>query len=432
MRAEFRDRLRMHVCHLAKYYPPASGGIESHVQTLARGQRKSGLDVTVVCINHRDQNGADVLRNSFSSTDSTEEVDEGVRILRVGRRFSVSKWDYSPGLGQKLSELSQSTPPIDLFHLHSPNVTMLLALYFLRHNAPLVVTHHSDIVKQVWGEPIVRLLERRILRRAAVVLTTSPDYAEGSRQLADFLPKVETLPLGTELQRYFNPSTRALEFRDQLRARHEGPLWLSVGRLVYYKGLETALSALNRIPGTLLIIGEGPERRALEQRAEALGVTDRIEWLGHVSGDELVGAYHAATALLFPSNARSEAFGLVQVEAMASGCPVINTAIPYSGVAWVSLHELTGLTVPVGNAEALAAAAQRLIQDPGLRQSLAAAAKRRSAELFDAKQMILKSGEIYRRLMPSPHESDGTTRIPMGPTILSSSSSGLSSWRPSH
>ncbi len=127
------------------------------------------------------------------------------------------------------------------------------------------------------------------------------------------------------------------------------PLWLSVGRLVYYKGLATAIDALDSVPGRLMIVGRGPLERELRARAVDRGVAERIEWAGHVDDDALVGAYRAATALWFPSNARSEGFGLVQVEAMASGCPVINTAIPHSGVSWVSLDGESGLTIPLGD-----------------------------------------------------------------------------------
>ena len=140
--------------------------------------------------------------------------------------------------------------------------------------------------------------------------------------------------------------------------------------MVYYKGLDTALKALVSAPGKLLVIGDGPLEKSLREQAQRFRVADRVVWHGRASADELVGAYHAATALWFPSLARSEGFGLVQVEAMASGCPVINTAVPASGVAWVSSHEETGLTVPVGDALALAAAARRLVEEPGLRDRL--------------------------------------------------------------
>ena len=157
------------------------------------------------------------------------------------------------------------------------------------------------------------------------------------------------MPFGIDLQPLLNPSSDSLAFAAQLQNLHGSPLWLAVGRLVYYKGLETAIRALPLVTGRLLIVGEGPLRKPLEKLSQQLGVADRVIWRGRLSESELIGAYHAATALWFPSNARSEAFGFVQIEAMACGCPVINTNIPGSGVAWVSRHEESGLTIPVND-----------------------------------------------------------------------------------
>ena len=154
--------------------------------------------------------------------------------------------------------------------------------------------------------------------------------------------------------------------------QHGAPLWVAVGRLVYYKGMDVAIRALAAVPGKLMIVGEGPLETDLRRLAEEVGVAGRLVWCGRLNDEQLVGAYHAAAALWFPSNARSEAFGLVQVEAMASGCPVINAAIPASGVCWVSRHEETGLTVPLNDAAALAGAANRLLKEPGLRDRLSA------------------------------------------------------------
>src|SRR5205085_4404397 len=128
------------------------------------------------------------------------------------------------------------------------------------------------------------------------------------------------------------------------------------------------------VPGRLLLIGEGPDQPALRDEARQLGVADRVEFLGTLPHFlDIVPYYLAADAFWFPSNARSEAFGLVQVEAMACGCPVINTRIPHSGVPWVCPHEQAGLTVPLNDPPALAAAARRLLAEPGLRDRLAAA-----------------------------------------------------------
>jgi rhamnosyl/mannosyltransferase len=144
------------------------------------------------------------------------------------------------------------------------------------------------------------------------------------------------------------------------------------------------------------VIGTGPLATELKAKAEELGVADRVIWYGHASAEELVGAYWAATALWFPSVARSEGFGLVQVEAMAAGCPVINTAIPGSGVAWVCRHEREGLTTPVNDSVAFAAAARRLLGEPGLRERLAQAGRERAAIEFDWLVMGQRSLDAYR------------------------------------
>ena len=169
--------------------------------------------------------------------------------------------------------------------------------------------------------------------------------------------------------------------------------------MIYYKGLPVALAALRDVPGKLLIIGTGPLEAELKAKAAELGVADRVIFQGHASADQLAGAYRAATALWFPSSARSEGFGLVQVEAMASGCPIINTAIAGSGVPWVCRHEQEGLTVPVNDPAALAAAANRLLAEPGLREKLVAGGQARAAAEFDHRVMAERSLAIYREVI---------------------------------
>ena len=147
-----------------------------------------------------------------------------------------------------------------------------------------------------------------------------------------------------------------------------------------------------------MIIGIGSLENELKTLAQILGVEDRVIWLGSVSQAELIGAYHAATALWFPSNLRSEGFGLVQVEAMACGCPVINAAIPGSGVAWVSRHEQEALTVPLNDPVALGNAANLLLTEPGLRDRLAMAGRDR-ANYFDPITMAKRSLEFYESVL---------------------------------
>lgn len=390
----------LRVVHLGKYYPPASGGIETHTRTLAQAQADLGADVSVVVVNHATAGGKDVTFDSFGRTPNVAEDDGPVRVLRAGRWGCLAKLDVAPGLAGILRRLLRDPP--DVWHLHTPNVTMMLALLAHPRVRPLVVTHHSDIVRQRVLKSAVRPLERTIYRRAAAVLADSPPYIDGSDLLQAFRSKVDSLPLGLDLVPYARPSVAAIAHAERLRRKYPGPIWVSVGRLVYYKALDIALVALREVPGTLIVIGTGPMERAWRERASELGVADRIVWNGRTSDDELVGAYHAATALWFPSNARSEGFGLVQVEAMASGCPVINAAVPHSGVAWVSRNEETGLTVPLNDPSAFAAAARRLLDESGLRNRLAAEGRRQAAQRFDHRTMAERSLAIYREVVGRP------------------------------
>jgi rhamnosyl/mannosyltransferase len=384
----------LRVVHLGKYYPPAPGGIEGHTQTLARAQAALGADVRVLVVNHATAGGRDVTFERFVPTPPAEDADGAVRVTRVGRWASVAKLDVAPGLFGAVRRLARAKP--DVWHLHTPNVTMMLAALCSPRVRPLVITHHSDIVRQRVLKYAVRPLESAIYRRAARILSDSPGYIDGSALLQRHREKVEVLPLGIDLEPFRRPSPAAVAFARELRQKHGSPLWLCVGRLIYYKGLSVALAALRDVPGKLVVIGTGPLEAELKAKAAELGVADRAVFHGHAGADELPGAYHAATALWFPSNARSEGFGLVQVEAMAAACPVINTAIAGSGVPWVCRHEREGLTVPVNDPAALAAAAKRLLAEPSLREMLAAGGRDRAAAEFDRRVMAERSLAIYR------------------------------------
>ncbi|HEU5117485.1 MAG TPA: glycosyltransferase [Isosphaeraceae bacterium] len=372
----------LRVCHLGKYYPPAAGGIETNVRILARAQADLGLDVSVLCVNHR-------------SGGTSVESDGPVSVTRVRRRVKADKLDICPGLSRTLSRVEA-----DVLHLHVPNPTMILALLAARHPAPVVVTYQSDIIRQRIRGVLFRPFERLVYRNVPVIAQTSPLYSAGSRFLRPYQDRLEILPNGIELQPYLQPSLEHQAEAERIKARYPGPLWVGCGRMVYYKGFPNALRALPEVPGTLLLVGGGPLRTRLEREAKELGLGDRVVFLGNLPHYlDIVPYYLAAHAFWFPSNARSEGFGIVQVEAMASGCPVINAAIPHSGVAWVSRHEQEGLTVPMNDPSALAAAARRLIEEPGLRDRLASAARTRAIEEFDHMVMARQSLKIYERAL---------------------------------
>jgi rhamnosyl/mannosyltransferase len=169
---------------------------------------------------------------------------------------------------------------------------------------------------------------------------------------------------------------------------------LAVGRLVYYKGFEYLLRAMCHVRGTLLIVGEGPLRRKLESDARALGVSDRVFLVGEIQNDKTTPYYQAADVFVLPSIARSEAFGIVQLEAMASAKPVVNTLLD-SGVPFVSLDGVTGFTVPPRDAMSLAAAINRLLEDPELCARYGAEGARRVRNEFNVTRMVDRVIEVY-------------------------------------
>jgi rhamnosyl/mannosyltransferase len=388
--------VRLRICHLGKYYPPAPGGIETNVRTLALAQAEKGQDVRVLCVNHA---GARTARGR----------DGDVEVVRVGRAARLDKLDLCPGLSAELARVEA-----DVLHLHVPNPTMILAILAARPRAPIVVTYQSDVIRQRVRGRLFRPLERLAYRRVRVILQTSPLYAGGSSFLRPYADRLGLLPNGIDLAPYLDPSPEHRAESGRIRAAHPGPIWVGAGRMVYYKGFPVALEALRRVPGTLILVGGGPLLGGLRERARALGVADRVVFTGNLDHfHDIIPYYLAADAFWFPSNARSEGFGIVQVEAMACGLPVINAAIPHSGVAWVSPHEQTGLTVPVDDPGAFADAALRLQADPALRERLGAEARRRAVAEFDHRTMADRSLDAYARALgrepgprPEPAELD--------------------------
>ena len=369
----------LRICHLGKYYPPAPGGMEAHVQTLARAQAECGARVQVFCVHHH-------------SRPNCVERDRKVLVVRFRRLAAVAKIDLCPGLLARLADVNA-----DLLHVHVPNPTMILAVLLAKPHTPIVVTYHSDHVRQRIRAAAFRPIESLFYRKVEAILATSPSYVAGSSFLKSRSERVMILPHGIDARPYLEPGVEDRQESAHIRRRYQAPLWLACGRLAYYKGLIHAVRALAKVRGTLLVVGDGPERPRLEVEVQSLGLDRRVIFLGTVPS--VVPYYHAAHALWFPSNARSEAFGLVQLEAMASGCPVINTSIPDSGVTWVSRHLETGLTIPMNDAGALADAARRLLVEPGLRDRLAAAARHRVVQEFDHRVMAERSLAIYRNVL---------------------------------
>jgi len=363
----------MHVVQLGKYYPPQRGGIETVVEGLARGLVRRGHEVTVVVSND-------------CPRDADERID-GVRVIRVARRALIASQPINPGLTRALSELS-----FDVLHVHTPNPLGALAALVASRGRPLVVSHHSDIVEQkLLGLP-GRLAHAALYARASAIVAATPLHVRYSAMLRRFEERCRVIPFSLPERPNGSPAPPILP-----SGWLERPLALFVGRLVHYKGLQVLLDALAKCPSLrLAVVGSGPLRAQLVQKARDLGIEQRVAFVGNVSDQALQALYSACRFLVLPSILESEAFGLVQLEAMAAGRPVISTNLR-SGVPYVNQHGRTGLLVPPGDAAALAAAMLRLCEDDALCARLGRAARLRVAE-FGEESVLDRWVELYAEL----------------------------------
>jgi glycosyltransferase involved in cell wall biosynthesis len=365
----------MRVVQLGKYYYPHTGGIETHLRLLCRSLQSS-VDVEAIVFN--------------TQRGTVREEEEGICVTRCGSLATLASSPISPAMVLELSRRKY-----DILHLHTPN-PFAAAAYLMskkpRHS--LVVSHHSDIVRQARLKRLVNPLMRRVLERADAIFVASPNYLATSKELEGFRSKCHVVPYGIDLQE-FAPSPEALTMAARIRAQFPGPIVLSVGRLVYYKGFEVAIEAMVGTPATLLIIGEGPLRGSLEARARAMKVSDKVVFVGEIHNRSLLPYYLAADAFVLASIARSEAFGIVQLEAMACEVPVVNTALD-SGVPFASRHGDTGLTVPPGDAKALGSAIRQLLADDKLRKLYGRQGRTRVEEEFSVGPMSAAILRTYR------------------------------------
>jgi rhamnosyl/mannosyltransferase len=285
----------------------------------------------------------------------------------------------------------------DLFHFHVPHPTGELAYLLSRLKTPAVATYHSDVVRQRWAMAVYGPLFDRFLGRMHTIMPTSRRYLETSEWLVRHRERCRVVPLGYPLEDY--AATPPVEARAAaLRAEH-GDFVLFLGCLRPYKGLFNLLMAMQRVAGArLLIAGEGSMREALARSIGELGLSERVQLLGRVENADAVALLHAAALVVLPSHQRSEAFGLVQIEAMACGTAVISTDLP-TGVPEVNAHGVTGLVVPPQEPQALAEAIETLLGDEERRRTMGEAGRRRAETLYRAERMAEDVAGVYREVL---------------------------------
>ena len=340
------------VLHVGKYYPPVPGGMERVVQML--------------CTVARDRLDSRVL--GFSRDRSTvEEIVDGVAVTRVATLGQAGSVPIAPSFPAHLRRAAA-----DVMIVHEPNPWALLSLLLAPPRMPFAIWFHSDVIRpwlqnRAFYEPVAR----RSYHRAARFVVSSPALAKASPVLTRYADRVAVIPFGIDADAW-TPCRPIVERAAALRTAARRPVVLFIGRLVAYKGVDVLLAAAAALPVQVVIVGDGPMKERWQRLADSHRDRAEVRFTGALPDHEVKAWLHAADIFVLPSVTSAEAFGVVQLEAMATGTPVVSTSVA-SGVPWVNRNEETGLVVPPGDVPALRHALERLLADSMLRSRLGAA-----------------------------------------------------------
>ena len=371
----------MRVTHLGKFYPPVPGGMERVLQSLAEGERELGVDSRALVVG--------------TTRSIVHETVNGVPVTRAASWFRVGSVWFAPALIAELARVDT-----DILVLHEPNPMALLAYFLTRPRHRLVVWYHSEVLRPRWR---YKLIYEPFLdvpfTRASRIVVSSPRLAEHAEALAPHRHRCDVIPFGLDVDLAPDPSQHSSV--KAVRTQWSGPIALFVGRLVPYKGVEVLIRALGATPMAAVIVGDGPLRGPLEALARQLDLASRVFFLGAVDDEAVAAWYGSCDVFVLPSITRAEAFGLVQLEAMARGKPVVSTRLA-TGVPWVNVDGVTGFTVPPGDSAALGIALRSLAADPDLRARLGEGARLRFTSEFTRSLMNARAVAMYGKVMTEP------------------------------
>lgn len=387
------------IVHFGKHYAPDVGGIESVTVSLAEGAAKCGHVVDVVCFDKAAgtpsgwRNGVQVHRLPILKTIASQPL--GLRYVLACRHMARQA---------------------DVIHVHLPNMVAALCGSLFKGSALLVAHWHSDVVKKGLLGFLSKPLEHWILRRADCVLVATQNYADSSLPLRLYRDKLLVIPYGTPdpveaCVRQDDDQLPPLPISLDILVRDKR-LILALGRLVPYKGFDVLVDAARYLPEEALVLigGEGPQKSGLQHAIAQAGVGDRVHLAGRLDASVLKALQARATLFCLPSVERSEAFGVVLLEAMACGLPVVTTEIPGSGVPWVNEHGVSGWNVPVRDPIGLAAACRHILASPTERERLAEGARKRYLREFTEDNFVQRVLAMYSRVRAQTSGQSGSAQ----------------------
>jgi rhamnosyl/mannosyltransferase len=379
----------MRILHIGKYYPPYAGGMEIFLRDLLKAQRKRSLEVAALVHHHK------------HSRKSSKENIEGIPIVRTASLGQILYAPVSPTFPLVLKKIIRSFRP-HLLHFHFPNPSAFWSLALSEARLiPWMIQWQSDVVPSSIDRRLekayrcYRPLEQGMLKRAQKILVASKPYLQNSVPLKPWISKCTVIPLGVDPERL--PWPEPLEIERAEKSWPSGCLRvLSVGRLTYYKGFDVLIRAVGRTRNTAVqIVGEGNLKAELEAEVRRQGVQRQVRLRGGLSNKMLQALFATCDLFCLPSLERTEAFGVVLLEAMRYGKPIVASDIPGSGPGWVVKEGDCGWLVPPGNADALAKKVAYLAAKPSLRREAGQKGQQNFNRKFHIQSVAQGIGDIY-------------------------------------
>ena len=369
------------ILQIAKYYYPVEGGIETVTKYMGEGL--SALENVVVCF----------------SQDGITRVDmvNGVKVYRIASSLNVASQDIAFSYYYYLKKIIYEEQP-DIILLHCPNPFLYpITAKKKKKNAKLVLLWHSDILGKGILYKMVKMFEKVILKKADLILATSPNYIHPSSPIYKYRDKAKVVPNGI-IRKDFLWRPGDEKIIEEIRHKyHNKKIVFFVGRHAPYKGINYLIEAEKYIQSDCIILigGRGPET----ERLKAMTNSDRIKFIGRIPNEYLRCYYYASDIFGFTSCTKQEAFGIALAEAMYCGSVPVTFTIEGSGVNWVSIKNETGLEVPLGDVKAYAAAVDKLLSDRDLYMKYATAGKERIIQMFTSERSNVQAEKILTELV---------------------------------
>ncbi|QWD02510.1 glycosyltransferase [Polynucleobacter paneuropaeus] len=376
----------MHVLHIYRtYFPDAQGGLQEAIRQICLACSDFGVESRVFVL-------------SPNPIPNIIDTDEGI-IVRSRSWWAPASCDL--GGFDAIAQFKQHAKWADVIHFHFPWPFADILNLVSFTNKPAILTYHSDIVKQKKINWFYSPLRTLTLNSMQAIVATSPVYAKTSPVLQKYLnsPKLKMIPLGiAEPKEYMSEAPNAIGYLHKLGISNT-PFLLFLGVLRYYKGVHTLVEAADQVHGTIVIAGSGPEERTLKKQVKDLGIKN-ILFTGEVDEVEKSILLQYCSALVLPSHLRSEAFGMVLIEASMYEKPMICCEIQ-SGTSYVNVNDKTGLVVEPENPTQLADACNQLLGNPDQARKMGQAARERYETLFSGLALGKNYSELYAEIFES-------------------------------